>query len=166
MSGLFAEASDPRAVIVALHGGASSAAYFDCPGHPDLSLLRTAAAAGFTAVALDRPGYGASAPYSDAMWDPERRVELAYAAAEAMLGKRDRGAGLFILAHSNGCELALRMAVVDRNSQASYTHPPARGHPRADLGTGRALPRRRRQCRRLRGRTTARSRGLDQLGQA
>ncbi|WP_319436791.1 alpha/beta fold hydrolase [Mycobacterium sp. RTGN5] len=116
MSGLFAEAPNPRAVIVALHGGASSAAYFDCPGHPELSLLRSAAAAGFTAVALDRPGYGASAPYSDSMWEPERRVELAYAAAEAMLGARDRGAGLFILAHSNGCELALRMAVDGRGA--------------------------------------------------
>ena len=114
MSGLFAAADDPRAVIIALHGGASSAAYFDCPGHPELSFVRAAAAAGFTAVALDRPGYGASAPYSDAMWEPERRVELAYAAADAMLGKRERGAGLFILAHSNGCELALRMAVAER----------------------------------------------------
>jgi pimeloyl-ACP methyl ester carboxylesterase len=114
MSGLFAEAPDPRAVIVALHGGASSAAYFDCPGHPELSLLRCAAAAGFSVVALDRPGYGASAPYSDSMWEPARRVELAYAAVDAMLGKRDRGAGLFIMAHSNGCELALRMAVHER----------------------------------------------------
>ncbi|WP_445166275.1 alpha/beta hydrolase [Mycolicibacterium sp. Dal123E01] len=114
MSGLFAEAPDPRAVIVALHGGASSAAYFDCPGHPDLSLVRAAVAAGFSVVALDRPGYGASAPYSDAMWDPQRRVELAYGAADAMLGTRERGAGLFIVAHSNGCELALRMAVAER----------------------------------------------------
>lgn len=114
ISGLFAAADDPQAVIIALHGGASSAAYFDCPGHPELSFLRAAAAAGFSAVALDRPGYGASAPYSDVMWEPERRVELAYAAADAMLGKRERGAGLFILAHSNGCELALRMAVAER----------------------------------------------------
>jgi pimeloyl-ACP methyl ester carboxylesterase len=114
MSGLFAEAANPRAVIVALHGGASSAGYFDCPGHPELSLLRSAAAAGFSTVALDRPGYGASAPYSDSMWEPERRVELAYAAADAILGNRDRGAGLFILAHSNGCELALRMAADER----------------------------------------------------
>ncbi len=114
MSGLFAEAADPRGVIIALHGGASSAAYFDCPNHPELSFLRACAAAGFSAVALDRPGYGASAPYSDAMWEPQRRVDLAYGAADAMLGKRERGAGLFILAHSNGCELALRMAVAER----------------------------------------------------
>ncbi|WP_328358901.1 alpha/beta hydrolase [Mycobacterium sp. NBC_00419] len=116
MSGLFAEADDPRAVIIALHGGASSAAYFDCPGHPDLSLLRSAAAAGFSTVALDRPGYGTSASYADQMWDPARRVELAYAAVDAVLGQRPRGAGLFVMAHSNGCELALRMAVADRGT--------------------------------------------------
>lgn len=114
MSGLFAHVPEPRAVIVALHGGASSAAYFDCPGHPELSLLRACAAAGFTAIALDRPGYGASGPYSDEMWEPARRVELAYGAAEAMLGSRPRGAGLFVMAHSNGCELALRMAAAER----------------------------------------------------
>ena len=111
MSGLFAAAADPKAVIIALHGGASSAAYFDCPGHPELSLLALGAATGFTVIALDRPGYGTSAPYSDTMWDPTRRVELAYAAADAMLGSRPRGAGVFLLAHSNGCELTLRMAV-------------------------------------------------------
>jgi pimeloyl-ACP methyl ester carboxylesterase len=114
MSGLFADAPEPRAVIVALHGGASSAAYFDCPGHPELSLLRLGATTGFTVIALDRPGYGTSAPYAEQLWDPERRVELAYAAADAMLGSRPRGAGLFIIAHSNGCELALRMAADPR----------------------------------------------------
>jgi pimeloyl-ACP methyl ester carboxylesterase len=114
MSGLFAEAPDARAVIIALHGGGSSAGYFDCPGRPDLSLLRAGVTAGFSVVALDRPGYGTSGAYTDEMWDPARRVELAYAAAEAMLGARPRGAGLFIMAHSNGCELGLRMAVESR----------------------------------------------------
>jgi pimeloyl-ACP methyl ester carboxylesterase len=114
MSGLMAEAgpSDgaPRAVIVALHGGASTAAYFDCPGHPRLSLLRLGAQLGFTTIALDRPGYGSSAPYPDALERPEQRVALAYGAVDAMLGDRPRGAGVFVVAHSNGCELAVRMA--------------------------------------------------------
>ncbi|MGY4712550.1 alpha/beta hydrolase [Mycolicibacterium sp. CBM1] len=114
MSGLFAEAAAPRAVLVALHGGASSAAYFDCPGHPELSLLRLCAASGFTVIAIDRPGYGASGPYADQMWEPQRRVDLAYRAADAILGARGRGAGMFVVAHSNGCELALRMAVDER----------------------------------------------------
>jgi len=114
MSGLVAQAEEPRAVIVAFHGGASTAAYFDCPGHPLLSMLRAGAGLGFTVVALDRPGYGASAPYPDAMERPEQRVALAYGAVDKILGASPRGAGVFLLAHSAGCELAVRMAVHER----------------------------------------------------
>jgi pimeloyl-ACP methyl ester carboxylesterase len=110
MSGLVAVAEDPKAVVVAFHGGASTAAYFDCPGHPELSLLRTGADRGYTMVALDRPGYGSSAPYPDAMARPEQRVALTYGAIDRMLGATPRGAGLFFLGHSAGCELAVRMA--------------------------------------------------------
>lgn len=117
MSGLVAAAADePRAVIVALHGGASTATYFDCPGHPRLSLLRLAAALGFTVIALDRPGYGSSAPYLEALEEPGQRVALAYGAVDTMLGAQPRGAGLFVVAHSNGCELALRMAADERGA--------------------------------------------------
>jgi pimeloyl-ACP methyl ester carboxylesterase len=118
MSGLVAEPADPRAVIVAFHGGASTAAYFDCPGHPRLSLLRAGATLSFTVVALDRPGYGASAPYPDAMQDPEQRVALAYGAVDKILGSSSREAGLFLLAHSAGCELAVRMAADERANDA------------------------------------------------
>ena len=107
-------APDPRAIILAIHGGGTSAVYFDCPGHPSLSLLRTGAAAGFTVVALDRPGYGSSAPYPDAMATPEQRVNLAYEAVDRILGDRPRGAGLFVMGHSGGCELTMRMAADDR----------------------------------------------------
>jgi pimeloyl-ACP methyl ester carboxylesterase len=118
MSGLVAEAAEPRAVVIAFHGGASTAAYFDCPGHPRLSLLRTAPELGFTVVALDRPGYGASAPYPDAMQRPGQRVALAYGAVDRMLGSNPRGAGLFVLAHSAGCELAVRMTADERAEQS------------------------------------------------
>jgi pimeloyl-ACP methyl ester carboxylesterase len=117
MSALVAEPEHPedsKAVIVAIHGGGTTAVYFDCPGHPALSLLRTGAAHGFTVVALDRPGYGSSAPYPEAMARPEQRVDLAYGAVDRILGlgpqARPRGAGLFLMGHSGGCELAMRMA--------------------------------------------------------
>jgi pimeloyl-ACP methyl ester carboxylesterase len=116
MSALVAAVPDPRAVIVAIHGGATSAAYFDCPGHPRLSLLRLAATHGVTAIALDRPGYGASALYADEMNDPDRRVALAYGVVDSILADGPRGAGVFLLAHSAGCELALRMAVAQTTS--------------------------------------------------
>ncbi|MCV7332252.1 alpha/beta hydrolase [Mycobacterium cookii] len=110
MSALVAEVPDPRAVIVAIHGGGTTALYFDCPGHPESSLLRAGAARGYTVVALDRPGYGSSAAYPEAMAEPGQRVALAYGAVDKVLNERPRGAGLFLMAHSGGCELALRMA--------------------------------------------------------
>jgi len=114
MSALVAAVPEPKAVIVAVHGGATSAAYFDCPGHPELSLLRAAAADGYTAIALDRPGYGASAFYHDDMTEAARRVGFALGAVDKIVGESSRGAGLFLLAHSAGCEIGLRMAVDDR----------------------------------------------------
>ena len=111
MSALIAETSSPRAVIVAIHGGGTTARYFDCPGHPELSLLRTGAQHGFTVVAIDRPGYGSSAAYPDAVAEPEQRVRLAYGLVDKVLGEKPCGAGLFLMAHSGGCELAMRLAV-------------------------------------------------------
>jgi pimeloyl-ACP methyl ester carboxylesterase len=112
MSALVAEAPEPRAVIVAIHGGATSSRYFDCPGQPRLSLLRMAASQGYTAIALDRPGYGASALYQDEMSEAHQRVELAFGAVDKIVGTA-RGGGVFVMAHSAGCELGLRMAVDD-----------------------------------------------------
>jgi pimeloyl-ACP methyl ester carboxylesterase len=83
-----------------------------------LSLLRTAPELGFTVVALDRPGYGASAPYPDAMQRPDQRVALVYGAVDKMLGSKPRGAGLFLLAHSAGCELAVRLTADERAEQS------------------------------------------------
>lgn len=110
MSALVAEVPDPRAVIVAIHGGGTTALYFDCPGHPELSLLRTGAQHGYTVVAIDRPGYGSSSAYPEAVAEPEQRVRLAYGLVDRVLAERPRGAGLFLMAHSGGCELAIRMA--------------------------------------------------------
>ncbi|WP_237160508.1 alpha/beta fold hydrolase [Mycolicibacter engbaekii] len=116
MSALVAEVPDPRAVVIALHGGGTTSIYFDCPGQPNLSLLRAGAALGYTVIALDRPGYGSSALYPEETATPQQRVRLAYLAVERILGDRARGAGLFLLGHSNGCELAVRMAADERGA--------------------------------------------------
>ena len=116
MSGLLAEAEQPKAVVVALHGGATTAAYFDCPAYPELSLLRSAPQLGFTVLALDRPGFGSSGLYSSEFDSTPRRIDMTYRAVDAILGDRERGAGIFVLAHSNGSELALRMAADDRGA--------------------------------------------------
>ncbi|MEV0580219.1 alpha/beta fold hydrolase [Streptomyces sp. NPDC050392] len=133
-SALVAEVPRPHAVIVALHGGATTSAYYDHPGHPRLSLLRTARAAGFTVLALDRPGYGASAGHEDHMRHPEGRTEFAYAAVEAHLHGRDRGLGTFVWAHSAGSELAIRMAGDPRGAELLGVELAGMGrvhHPRA-----------------------------------
>ena len=116
MSGLLAVAERPRAVVVALHGGATNSAYFDCPGHPELSLVRTAPALGFTVLALDRPGYGSSRPHADRFARPEQRVDAALTAIDAHLGSLDRGAGIFLWGHSLGCELTVRLAADPRST--------------------------------------------------
>ncbi|OPX12731.1 alpha/beta hydrolase [Mycobacterium sp. AT1] len=109
MSAAVIQVPQPRAVIVAVHGGAVTSRYFDCPGQPRLSLLRMAASQGYSVIALDRPGYGASALYQDEMAEAGRRLELAFGAVDAIVAA-DGGAGLFVMAHSSGCELGLRMA--------------------------------------------------------
>lgn len=107
MSALVAGPPDADHAIVAIHGGATTSAYFDCPGQPELSLVRQAADAGYLAIALDRPAYGSSAMYQDTMGDPAERVRLAWGAVR----KIAPDAQVFLLAHSLGCELALRMAL-------------------------------------------------------
>jgi len=115
MSARVAEVPEPRAVVVALHGGAVTSGYFDAPGR--LSLLRAGAAVGFTVIALDRPGYGSSASHGDQMSSPARRVELAYRAVDGLLASRPRGAGVFLVGHSLGCVLAVRMAASRRGRE-------------------------------------------------
>lgn len=114
MSGLMCRADDPHAVIVAFHGGATTSRYFDPAGRQRLSLLRTGAALGYTVVALDRPGYGDSAGRVDPDVTPDERVDLVCTAIGRLFDGRPQGAGFFVFAHSNGCELALRVAGAKR----------------------------------------------------
>ncbi|WP_024802934.1 alpha/beta hydrolase [Nocardia sp. BMG51109] len=116
MSALCAAVGEPRAVLVAVHGGATTSRYFDFPGRPWLSLLRLGARLGFTVLAVDRPGYGASAPHGQVFDPPARRVDACYRAIDALLESRPRGAGIFLLSHSAGCDLGVRMAADARGA--------------------------------------------------
>ena len=117
MSALVSAVRRPRAVILALHGGAAMSAYFDNPDRPRSSLLRLGAALGFTVIALDRPGYGSSSAYAERFASHDRRAELVFAAADKVLGSGSRGAGVFLLGHSAGCPLAIRMAAGPRGAE-------------------------------------------------
>lgn len=110
------EVPDPRAVLLALHGNNVSSRYFDHPTRPTHSLLHVAAALGFTTVAVDRPGYGMSRAFAFDLAEPQARVDLVYGALDQLLAGRPRGAGVFVVAHSAGCELALRLATDPRGA--------------------------------------------------
>ncbi|MEU1981109.1 alpha/beta fold hydrolase [Nocardia sp. NPDC019395] len=114
MSALCAEVDRPRAIVVAVHGGATTARYFDFPGLPRLSLLRLGARLGFSVLALDRPGYGASEPYGSVFDPPAHRADATYRTIDALLGSGSRGAGVFLMAHSAGCDLAMNMVADPR----------------------------------------------------
>ena len=99
----FAEAP----LIVALHGGGYSSAYFDVPG---LSLLAHAAAIGIPAVAIDRPGYGET---------ESKPTDHSHAANAAILAEAigalwdERGGelpGIVLIGHSIGGAIAMMIA--------------------------------------------------------
>ncbi|MFF3909945.1 alpha/beta hydrolase [Streptomyces sp. NPDC001848] len=109
LSCLLAEVPDgePRATVVALHGGGMTAGYFDGQAHPDLSLLTLGARLGFTVLAVDRPGYGLSAARLPEGQTLAEQAEVLQAALEAFAARYATGAGFFLLAHSYGGKLAL-----------------------------------------------------------
>ncbi|MEU8530334.1 MULTISPECIES: alpha/beta hydrolase [Streptomyces] len=104
-----ADGSAPRATIVALHGGGMRAGYFDGQAHPDVSLLTLGARLGCAVLALDRPGYGASAPHLPAGQPLLDQAKTVRAALDDARG-RYVGGPLFLLAHSFGAKLALALA--------------------------------------------------------
>ncbi|MFJ4342463.1 alpha/beta hydrolase [Streptomyces sp. NPDC088915] len=103
-------AAPPRAVVVALHGGGMSAGYFDSRVRPGLSLLRLGARLGYRVLALDRPGYGASARRHPEGLGLEEQAALVRRALAGFAPGAGRGAGFFLVAHSSGGRLALRLA--------------------------------------------------------
>ncbi|MBH0775288.1 alpha/beta hydrolase [Nocardia bovistercoris] len=151
MGGLVARVENPRAVIVAMHGGAVSPHYFDAPGHPRHSLLRAGAAAGYTVIAPFRPGYG---PSFEALGDgvsPARQVDLAFEVIDRMTAAHGRGSGVFTVGHSIGCVLTMRMAADVRGAEwlgielsgTGILHPSdvVARLPEEQVGTPRPLPR-------------------------
>ncbi|MDA2809092.1 alpha/beta fold hydrolase [Nocardiopsis sp. RSe5-2] len=123
LSGLIAEPAPPpgpRAVLLALHGGGMRARYFHGELVPGQSLLDQARGRGHLAVALDRPGYGASAAALPDGVGLDGQVRMVRAAMDD-LAKRHRLAaagGFLLVGHSLGGGVALAAAAEDPRVRA------------------------------------------------
>ncbi len=119
LSGLVARpAGEARALIVALHGGGYGAAYWNSPV-PRQSLLALAPQLGFTVLALDRPGYGASRGADPARLTLERQTQDLFDAIEAWTTQETFKGPVFLIGHSIGGILALMMAADPRSPALS-----------------------------------------------
>ncbi|WP_165035032.1 alpha/beta hydrolase [Candidatus Protofrankia californiensis] len=117
LSGLLAEPDgEPRAVVVGLPGGGMRASYFHGRAHPDLSLLTIGATLGFSVLALDRPGYGASAALEPARQTLAAQTAITWRALETFAAFHAVGAGLFLIGHSFGTMLSVSLAADERGS--------------------------------------------------
>jgi pimeloyl-ACP methyl ester carboxylesterase len=97
-----------RPLIVALHGGSYTSAYFDVPGH---SLLDSATANGFDLVALDRPCYGSSDPLQEDEVSFSRNAEILDVAIGALWKERvGEYPGVVVVGHSMGAAIAMLIA--------------------------------------------------------
>ena len=95
-------------LIVALHGGSYTSAYFDLPG---CSLLERAAALRIPIVAVDRPGYESSPALTgeDASIAGQARF-LTGALAQAWEGFGGGTKGIVLIGHSIGAAIATHIA--------------------------------------------------------
>ncbi|MFI6583777.1 alpha/beta hydrolase [Embleya sp. NPDC050493] len=110
-----------RGLLLAIHGGGSRAAYWHRDGAAEGSLLLLGAALGWTVLAIDRPGYGASGGLARERQGLDAQVDVLFALldelGEAAVGAEPDGSGplpVFLAAHSMGALVALRMAADKR----------------------------------------------------
>jgi len=116
--------TEPRGVIVALHGGTYDASYYD---HGEGSLLKTASSRGYLTVALDRPGYGASHGADPALLTFDAQTAILSQAITAIASGAGEGLDLILVGHSIGGMLALCVA-------AAQPQLPLRGVEVSGLG--------------------------------
>ena len=95
-------------LIVAVHGGTYSSAYFAISGY---SLLDRAAVNGLAAMAIDRPGYGGTARLADSDMDIAGQGRFLVEALGRLWSERGAGhAGLFLIGHSIGAAIVATIA--------------------------------------------------------
>lgn len=100
-------------LVVAIHGGSYSSAYFDLPGR---SLLAAGAANGIPVIAIDRPGYGETEALAPDAMDIAGQARFLIDALGELWADygRDR-AGIVLVGHSIGAAIAAAIASAPGN---------------------------------------------------
>lgn len=138
-----AACSPPRGLILALHGGGYSSAYWDCPIGDGLSLLELGASLGYCVLAPDRPGYGASHGHDVSGLGLESQVKILFDVIDTWCATNGFDGPVFVVGHSVGAILALRMAAHPRGARlggVDVLGAPLRFPPSAESVEVRALP--------------------------
>ena len=95
-------------LVIALHGGTYSSAYFDLPGY---SLLERADALDLPVLAIDRPGYGDSPPLPVGQDTLRGNADFLAKELTAAWDAHGGGArGVFLIGHSIGAGIAMMVA--------------------------------------------------------
>jgi len=97
-----------KPLLVCLHGGGYDSRYFDIAGH---SLLSDAADHGFNAIALDRPGYGASPVPAGGYPGLAEAAQIISVALESLWETYGSACpGIVLIGHSIGGAIAIHLA--------------------------------------------------------
>jgi pimeloyl-ACP methyl ester carboxylesterase len=105
-------AASPRGVVIAIHGSGYTGRYWDCVHEAANSLLRVGSELGFRVLAIDRPGYGASRDAASTYLSIDAQAAVL---GEMIAGIHAESAGvpIFLIGHSLGSVIAVRLAAVD-----------------------------------------------------
>ncbi|MBT2479847.1 alpha/beta fold hydrolase [Streptomyces sp. ISL-94] len=126
-----------RSTILAIHGRGMRAAYWN-------SFVPLATSLGHAVLAVDRPGYGASAELLPEGQTLAGQAETLHAALKEHAAEHETGAGVFLLGHSDGGKVALHTAATDGGvpllgldaSGVGYRYNPEALHFPSTLGGG------------------------------
>lgn len=135
LHGLRAGDGGDRGLVIALHGGGHDARYWHARDDDPGSLLAAGAANGFEVVAVDRPGYRASATPDAHGLSLTDQADSIFALIDALAPEKDRP--VFLIGHSMGGILSVRMAGdprAGRLTAVDVSGVPLRYPPRVEAG--------------------------------
>ncbi|MDX6742445.1 alpha/beta hydrolase family protein [Actinocorallia sp. A-T 12471] len=96
-------------LLVCLHGGTYTSAYFGVAGGPLGSFIDIALRSGFPVLTIDRPGYGGSGTLEDEENDFARQAEILDAVIRQKVAELG-ASGVVLVGHSIGGMIALEVA--------------------------------------------------------